>query len=43
MNEVENILVVGDLILDSYLIGDSDRLSPEAQYQLYWLIKRKKC
>ena len=29
-----NILVVGDLIIDNYLYGDCDRISPEAPVQV---------
>ena len=33
------ILVVGDLILDNYLFGDADRISPEAPVPILKKIK----
>jgi len=33
-NITPNILVIGDLILDEYLWGDCDRISPEAPVQI---------
>lgn len=33
-NSAPNILVVGDLMIDSYLWGSSDRISPEAPVQI---------
>ncbi|MDD5079501.1 MAG: D-glycero-beta-D-manno-heptose-7-phosphate kinase [Candidatus Omnitrophica bacterium] len=35
-----NILVVGDLILDEYIWGDAERLSPEAPVPVVWAKKR---
>lgn len=35
-----NILVVGDLILDEYIWGDVDRISPEAPVPVVWAKKR---
>lgn len=35
-----NILVVGDLILDEYIWGDVDRISPEAPVPVVWANKR---
>jgi len=35
-----NILVVGDLILDEYIWGDADRISPEAPVPVVWANKR---
>jgi len=29
-----NILVIGDLMIDNYLWGDSNRISPEAPVQI---------
>src|SRR4030042_5929396 len=34
------ILVVGDLILDEYIWGDVDRISPEAPVPVVWAKKR---
>ena len=33
-NQTPNILVVGDLIVDHYLWGDCERISPEAPVQI---------
>lgn len=35
-----NILVVGDLILDEYIIGKVERISPEAPVPIVWADKR---
>ena len=35
-----NILVVGDLILDEYILGNVDRISPEAPVPIVWANKR---
>ncbi|MFH0913643.1 MAG: D-glycero-beta-D-manno-heptose-7-phosphate kinase [Candidatus Omnitrophota bacterium] len=35
-----NILVVGDLILDEYIQGDVERISPEAPVPVVWASKR---
>ena len=29
------VLVIGDFMIDHYIIGESNRMSPEAQYQLF--------
>ncbi|MDD5730949.1 MAG: D-glycero-beta-D-manno-heptose-7-phosphate kinase, partial [Candidatus Omnitrophica bacterium] len=34
-----NVLVVGDLILDEYIWGDVDRISPEAPVPVVWAKK----
>jgi len=36
-----NILVIGDLILDQYIHGDVDRVSPEAPVPVVWARERK--
>jgi rfaE bifunctional protein kinase chain/domain len=36
----QNILVVGDLILDEYIWGDVERISPEAPVPVVWAKKR---
>ena len=35
------ILVVGDIILDQYIMGDVDRVSPEAPVPVVWAKKRR--
>jgi len=34
------VLVIGDLILDEYIWGDVDRISPEAPVPIVWARKR---
>ena len=35
-----HVLVIGDLILDEYILGDVDRISPEAPVPVVWAKKR---
>jgi D-beta-D-heptose 7-phosphate kinase/D-beta-D-heptose 1-phosphate adenosyltransferase len=39
----EPILLVGDFMLDEYLFGDTDRISPEAPIPILKVVDRKRC